>query len=291
MDKFKSMQVFVYVVEHGSFTRAAVHFSVTATMIGKYIKHLEAQLGTRLISRTTRKQSLTESGQIYYNDCKRILEEISNVENQIQTYENKPKGTVRINSPVTYGTIVLTPIITRFLKLYPEINIDLTLDNKRIDPILEPVDLIIRIGQLADSTLIARPMSQYEMVFAASPNYLEKYGWPTSLEELTHHACLGFNYSDIHATQATGLNTPAFNKINTRLSSNNGHALKLAALAGIGVVLQPKISLATEFENQSLIEILPNITPPPRPINLLYKSKFMPLKTRTFIEFLLSEIT
>lgn len=175
--------------------------------------------------------------------------------------------------------------------MYPEINIDLTLDNKRIDPILEPVDLIIRIGQLADSTLIARPMSQYEMVFAASPNYLEKHGWPTSLEELTHHACLGFNYSDIHATQATGLNTPAFNKINTRLSSNNGHALKLAALAGIGVVLQPKISLATEFENQSLIEILPNITPLFRPINLLYKSKFMPLKTRTFIEFLLSEIT
>lgn len=287
MDKLKSMQVFVYVVEHGTFSSAAVHFSITATMIGKHIKQLEKQLGTQLITRTTRKQSLTESGQLYYSDCKRILEEITNVENKILTVENRPKGTVRINAPVTYGSIVLAPIIADFLKLYPEINIELTLDNLRIDPILDQVDIIIRIGHLTDSALIARPLGQYEMIFSASPKYLSIYGKPNKIKDLVDHHCLGFNYGDIQSHQASRLGTHAFDKTNTRLSSNNGHALKVAALQGLGIMFQPKISLISEITDQSLIQILDHESPSSNPIHVLYKSKFIPIKTRTFVDYLL----
>ncbi|UGA55861.1 LysR substrate-binding domain-containing protein [Vibrio sp. VB16] len=287
MDKLKSMQVFVYVVEHGTFSSAAVHFSITATMIGKHIKQLEKQLGTQLITRTTRKQSLTESGQLYYSDCKRILEEITNVENKILTVENRPKGTVRINAPVTYGSIVLAPIVADFLKLYPEINIELTLDNLRIDPILDQVDIIIRIGHLNDSALIARPLGQYEMIFSASPKYLSTYGIPSKVKDLVNHHCLGFHYGDIQSHQASRLGTHAFDKTNIRLSSNNGYALKVAALQGLGIMLQPKISLTSEITDQSLIQILDDESPTSNPIHVLYKSKFIPIKTRTFVDYLL----
>ncbi len=114
MDKLKNMQVFVYAAQNGSFAKAAAHFSVSSTMIGKHVKSLEEQLGIKLLNRTTRKQSLTEAGQIYLRECERILSDIADAENSLQTLKNKPKGTVRINSPVTYGNLVLAPLVADF---------------------------------------------------------------------------------------------------------------------------------------------------------------------------------
>ncbi|MGF1760892.1 LysR family transcriptional regulator [Photobacterium sagamiensis] len=291
MDKLKSMQVFVYVVQHGSFSGAAVNFAVTSTMIGKHIKFLEAHLGTRLLNRTTRKQSLTEAGQIYYLECKRILDDIAEAENSLQTLENKPKGTVRINSPVTFGNIVLAPIVADFLQQYPDINIELTLDNDLIDPLHEQVDVVIRIGDLASSSLIARQITVYEMVFCASPDYLASHQIPLSLNDLVTHQCLGFSYRDIQASLALRIDTLAFDKQHTRLTSNSGQALKVAALKGTGVLLQPRLLLSEELDRGELIEILRDQVPTPTPVHVLYKSKALPLKTRVFIEFVLSTMT
>ncbi len=288
MDKLKSMQVFVHVVQHGSFSNAAVHFSVTSTMIGKHIKFLEQHLGTKLLNRTTRKQSLTEAGQVYYLECKRILDDIAEAEDSLQTLNNKPKGTVRINSPVTFGNFVLAPIIADFLQHYPQINIELTLDNSLIDPLHEQVDVVVRIGELTSSSLIARQISLYEMVFCASPEYLAHFPAPNSLNDLITHQCLGFSYGDIQANIALRIDTLAFDKQHTRLTSNSGQALKVAALKGAGILLQPRLLLDDELMRGHLIEILSNNAPAPMPVNLLYKSKALPLKTRTFIEFVLA---
>lgn len=290
MDRLKSMQVFIYVAQHGSFAAAAVNFAVTATMIGKHIKYLEQHLGTKLLNRTTRRQSLTEAGQIYYLECTRILDDIAEAENSLQRLENKPKGTVRINSPVTFGNIILAPILADFLQIYPEINIELMLDNSLIDPLHEQVDIVIRIGELTNSSLIARKIADYQMLYCASPEYLAIHQTPQCLEELINHQCLGFSYDHIQANIALRIDTQAFDRQHTRLTSNSGLALKVAALKGTGIVLQPKLLLRDELASGELIEILKGHTPPAMAVNVLYKSKSPSLKIRTMIEFILASM-
>lgn len=184
MDKLTSMKVFVYVVEQGSFRSAANHFNLSATMISKHIHHLESSLNSQLIHRTTRKQSLTDSGQLYYRECKRILEDISNAENLIQTLENQPQGTVKINCPVTYGNKVLAPIVAKFLANNPTINVELVLNNDLVDPYSSDIDLIVRIGDLSDSSLVARYLGDYEMCYCAAPEYLNQHAEIRVLEDL-----------------------------------------------------------------------------------------------------------
>lgn len=281
MDKLTSMKVFVYVVEQGSFRSAANHFNLSATMISKHVHSLETSLNSQLIHRTTRKQSLTDSGQLYYRECKRILEDISNAENLIQTLENQPQGTVKINCPVTYGNKVLAPIVAKFLAHHPTINVDLMLNNDLVDPYSSDIDLIVRIGDLSDSSLVARYLGDYEMCYCAAPAYLNKHAEIRVLEDLAQHPSLGFSYS----SQATP------NKQRVRLMSNNGDVLRYAALQGVGVLLQPTILVAEEIERGMLLEILPGMAPLPKPIHLLYKTKQLSLKNRTFVEFLLAALS
>ncbi|MEZ8383640.1 LysR substrate-binding domain-containing protein [Vibrio splendidus] len=284
MDKLTSMKVFVYVVEQGSFRSAANHFNLSATMISKHVHSLEASLKSQLIHRTTRKQSLTDSGQLYYRECKRILEDISNAENLIQTLENQPQGTVKINCPVTYGNKVLAPIVAKFLAHHPTINVDLMLNNDLVDPYSSDIDLIVRIGDLSDSSLVARYLGDYEMCYCATPAYLNQHAEIRVLEDLAQHPSLGFSYSSQapHATQ---------NKERVRLMSNNGDVLRYAALQGVGVLLQPTILVAEEIDRGMLLEILHGMAPLPKPIHLLYKTKQLSLKNRTFVEFLLTSLS
>ena len=284
MDKLTSMKVFVYVVEQGSFRSAANHFNLSATMISKHVHSLETGLNSQLIHRTTRKQSLTDSGQLYYRECKRILEDISNAENLIQTLENQPQGTVKINCPVTYGNKVLAPIVAKFLAHHPTINVELMLNNDLVDPYSSDIDLMVRIGDLSDSSLVARYLGDYEMCYCAAPDYLNQHAQIIVLEDLAQHPSLGFSYSSQvpHATP---------NKERVRLMSNNGDVLRYAALQGVGVLLQPTILVSEEIDRGALLEILPGMAPLPKPIHLLYKTKQLSLKNRTFVEFLLASLS
>jgi len=311
MDKLTSMKVFVHVVEQGSFRSAANHFNLSATMISKHIHHLESSLNSQLIHRTTRKQSLTDSGQLYYRECKRILEDISNAENLIQTIENQPQGTVKINCPVTYGNKVLAPIVAKFLANNPTINVELVLNNDLVDPYSSDIDLVVRIGDLSDSSLVARYLGDYEMCYCAAPEYLNQHAEIRVLEDLAQHPSLGFSYSsrrDVNGREPQLRNTQnsephllapknqqaayrSGNKGQVRLMSNNGDVLRCAALQGVGVLLQPTILVAEEIERGALLEILPGMSPSPKPIHLLYKTKQLSLKNRTFVEFLLAELS
>ncbi|PKG56460.1 LysR family transcriptional regulator [Shewanella sp. GutDb-MelDb] len=291
MDKLKSMQVFVSVVEHGSFRSAANYFDMSATMVGKHIQFLESSLETRLLNRTTRKQSLTESGQIYYEECKRIIEDIVDAENRIQMLENTPMGTIKVNCPVTLGSELLAPIVADFLQEYPLLDVEMTLDNSLIDPFQSDADILLRIGELNDSTLIARKLGYYNLCFCASTAYLANQGKPDELEDLKGHSCLGFVYSQGQTMQSFKLSTDAFSKRNSRLASNNGHALRAAALNGAGIILQPRILVCKDIEFGALEEVLAEFTPIAKPIHLVYRSRTLSLKNRTFLDFVLKNLS
>lgn len=290
MDKLKSMQVFISVVETGRFRKTADQFDMSATMVGKHIQFLESALQTSLLNRTTRKQSLTESGQAYYEECKRIIDDVQHAENRIQTLQNAPQGTIKVNCPVTYGSEVLAPVVAGFLLQHPSLDVEMTLDNALIDPFQSDADLFIRIGELHDSALVARQLGLYHLQFCASPGYLDKHGEPKTLDELEQHACLGFVYSQGQTTQSLKLETDAFSKRNTRLASNNGHALKAAALHNAGIILQPSILLANEIARGDLIHLLADVTPSPKPVQMVFRSRSPSIKIRTFIDFVVSAL-
>ncbi|WP_295893410.1 LysR family transcriptional regulator [uncultured Vibrio sp.] len=291
MDKLTSMKVFAYIVEHGSFRSAAHHFDISPTMAGKHVNFLEQSLGAQLIHRTTRKQSLTEAGKLYYQECHRIIEDISNAEGMVHTLINQPQGTVKVNCPVTYGKKVLAPIVAAFLAQYPSINVELMLDNNLVDPFKIDADVIIRIGDLVDSSLVARALGHYQMTYCAAPSYIEKKGDIDSLEDLSNHSCLGFQYHQGESQQVLNLPSNTFAQNKTRLTSNNGDVLKYAAIQGSGVLLQPKILVEEEVESGLLVEILESSAPQAKPINLLYRSKHLSLKNRTFINFVLDAVS
>ncbi|MCG9577994.1 LysR family transcriptional regulator [Vibrio tubiashii] len=286
MDKLISMKVFCHVAEQGNFRLTADYFSMSATMVGRHIKHLESLLNTPLIHRTTRKQTLTDSGRIYLKECQRILEDISNTESLIYDLQNKPKGTVKINAPVTFGTQALAPILSDFIIQYPDISVDLELDNSVIDPYKSEADFIIRIGQLKDSSLVARYLGDYELIYCASPDYLARHTKIIQLDDLTHHSCLGFRYHDISETPSTKSDS----RQHIKLMANNGEVLRQAALKGVGVVMQPRILLEQDLKSGALEQVLESFPLPTKPIHLVYKDKQLSLKDRTLADYLLSAL-
>lgn len=291
MDRLLSIEIFVQAVKAGSFTQTAEKFSITPAMVGKHIKSLEQQVGATLLRRTTRKQSLTEIGQEYFLGCQKILNEYAQLEQKTATFTHSPSGTLKINSPVTFGSLVLSPIICKLLDKYPKLNVELDLSDTFVDVVHDGFDFVVRVGQLEDASYIARKIGDYEMVFCASPNYLNQHGVPSSLKELNQHQWLGLTYWGYQSKLAQNFNTKGFDISISRFSSNNGMALKSAALQSWGVVLQPKILLEKEIESGELVEILSDFKPASLPIYLLYHSRVdQPLKVQIFIEHLLIEL-
>jgi len=178
MDKLKCMEVFVATVNAGSFTAAGQAFDISAVMVGKHISQLETLLGTRLLTRTTRRQSLTEIGSEYYEQCRTILAHIKRAEASADEMNNAPRGRLRITSSNSFGSQLLAPALVGYLEKYPEIDVDLVLSDKKLDLVVERIDAAIRIGHLDDSGLIARPLRSYRMLICAAPAYLEKFGIP-----------------------------------------------------------------------------------------------------------------
>lgn len=290
MDKLRSMEVFVMAVETGSFTATAEVFKISPPMVGKHIRELESQLGVRLLNRTTRQQSLTEIGRQYYERCKFILGEIQAAEAGTAVMSATPRGKLRINAPVSFGSMRLAPALAQYLTAYPAVTIELTLNDQRVDLTEEGYDAAIRIGKLADSSLVARRLAPYRMMICAAPAYLERAGTPTTPADLTSHQCLGFSRWSKRGgwdLQPNGANSSA--RVNIRFQSDHGQALRMMALAGFGIVMQPEVLLADDVRAGKLVEILKDFWPQPRPMNLLYsKDRLAVPKLTTFIEFMIA---
>jgi DNA-binding transcriptional LysR family regulator len=290
MDRFTSMSVFVRAAEARSFTGVAEEFAISPTMVGKHIKALEERVGARLLNRTTRRQSLTEIGRIYYERCRQILSDADAAEASANELQAAPRGLLRINAPVTFGSQRLTAAVCDFMRLYPEVEVNLVLSDRIVDLVEEGYEAAIRVGPLADSELIARKLAPYRMAVAASPAYLAEFGRPQAPEELGRHNCVGFAY---WAERDRWI----FHKgerqetvqIKARLTSNNGQALRNAALAGVGIVMQGEVLLAEDIAAGRLVAVLPDWQAPSRPMHVLFLPDRRPTpKLRAFIDFIVA---
>ncbi len=288
MDKLLSMEVFVATVDAGSISAASESFNISPVMAGKHIRFLEARLGSRLLTRTTRRQSLTEIGRQYYERCRGILADIKAAESGAEAMRAAPRGTLKLTAPVSFGTQCLAPAVTDYLALHAEVNLDLNLNDRLVDIVEEGYDAAIRIGTLDDSGLVARALTPYRQMICAAPAYLARAGVPRTPADLAAHQCLDYMHWDKRLVwrleNAEGMqNTlPA-----GRFRSNNGQALRMAALRGFGIVMQSEVLLAEDVEAGRLVPILEDYLPAPRPIHLVYpRDRQATPKLTTFVEFI-----
>ncbi|MDE1992762.1 MAG: LysR family transcriptional regulator [Rhizobiaceae bacterium] len=289
MDKLSGMTMFVRVVEHGGFSAAAEVSGVSATMAGKQVRAIEQRLGARLLHRTTRRQQLTEIGRLYYERCKQVLADVQLADESASELQADPRGLIRIISPVTFGSHRLMPALAEYLAAYPAVKVDVVLDNGTPDLGEQGCELAIRIGSVTEGDLVARPLQPYRRIMAASPAYLLRQGTPTHPTDLSTHECLGLSYWRHHDQwHLFGPDGEWRLDVSGRLSADNGDALRIAALNGAGIVLQPEVMLAEDIARGRLVQVLSPWTPVSSPMYLLYAPDRRPTaKLRSMIDFLL----
>ena len=181
--------MFVQVVDSGSFTAAAERLELSKSVVSKYVTRLEDRLGARLLNRTTRRLSLTEVGRVFYERSRRGLQEIDEAENEVSRLQGTPRGTLRINTPMSFGIMHIAPAISEFRRHYPELSVDMNLDDRLVDIVEEGFDLAVRISDLPDSSLVARRLAPCRHAVCAAPRYLEQHGVPRTPDELRNHQC------------------------------------------------------------------------------------------------------
>jgi DNA-binding transcriptional LysR family regulator len=287
MDRLRSMEVFVATLDGGSFTAAANALDMSSVMVGKHIRALEERLGARLLTRTTRRQSLTEIGRQYAERCRNILADIKAAESGAEAMHSTPRGVLKVSAPVSYGSLCMATAMTDYLALHPQVSLDLNLNDRVIDLVEEGYDAAIRIGELRDSALVARPLQPYKMLICASPDYLRRAGTPRKPADLASHQCLDF--TPISRRMHWNLNGGAVEFPASRFRSNNGLALRMAALRGYGILMQSEALLGEDVAAGRLVSLLEEHLPPPSPVALLYPRDQSPTpKMKTFIDFMLA---
>lgn len=293
MDRLTSMSVFVKAAELGSFAATAGVLEISPQMVAKHIAFLEAQLGIVLLNRTTRRQSLTDVGRAYYERCKIILSEVESADSLAFDMHTKPKGILKVSAPVTFGAIRMPSFISRFLSSYPEIQIDLSLNDRFVDPLEEGIEVMIRIGELEDSSMIARRLAPYRLIACASPEYLAKRGNPDTVAELTMHDCLiytNWSTTSLYRWRFTRNGKVEEVSVNGRFRCNDWKALLHAAISGFGITLGPETILDQEVKAGRLVRVLNNYEGPSKPMHVVYPSLRKPtIKQRCFVDEIISE--
>ena len=288
MEKLEAMAAFVKVVAAGSYSEAARRLGVTRSAVSKAVSELEASFGARLRDRTTRRVSPTEAGSTYYDRCIAILAQIDESEAEISRLHEEPRGLLRINGPLSFGTLYLGDAVADFMAAYPDLRVELELTDRFIDPLEEGVDVTVRIGALADSSLIVRRLAPSRGVLVASPAYLSERGAPAGPEDLVNHRCL--DYGRRHPSprwRLTRGGQPIVAPISVCLFSKNGEALRAAALRGLGIAQLPTFIAGPDLCAGRLSVVLRGYAPPEGGVHALYApNRFVPAKVRVFIDFL-----
>jgi DNA-binding transcriptional LysR family regulator len=250
--------------------------------VTKHVAALEARLGTRLLHRTTRRLTLTETGRSYLEACERILAEIAEAEALVGAEGVEAHGTLRLNVPLSFGVREIAPALAAFSAAHPALTIELGLNDRRVDLIEEGWDLAVRIGSLADSGLIARRLASSRLVVCAAPAYLDRHGTPRRPEELKGHNCLGYTLSDASGWRFGDQAYP----VSGTLRAPNGAALVAAAVAGLGLVYQPTFLVAEALRAGTLVALDLGAPCPTLPIHALMPPGRRPAKTRAFVDYL-----
>ena len=287
------MAVFVKATELGSFAAAAEATGMSPQMVAKHVVFLEDRLGTALLHRTTRRQSLTDVGRAYYDRCRQLLAEVEAAESVAQDMRSQPQGVLRVNAPMTFGAFSLAPFVTRYLGRYPDMQIDLTLNDRFVDPLEEGFEVMVRVGEVDDASLIAHPLAPYRLIACASPDYLARRGVPQTPSDLRQHDCLAYAYwspSIPCRWQFTRNGKTEDVQASGRIRSNDWKALLHSAKEGFGVTLGPESVLDGEIAAGRLVRVLPDYEGPTRPMHVVYPAGRRPtVKVQSFVQAMIEE--
>lgn len=288
MDKFLEMQTFASVVDAGSFVRAAESLDMSKAAVSRYVADLEERLGVRLLHRTTRKLSLTEEGRAFHARCKALLGELEEAESEITAHSAQASGLVKINVPVSFGIRHLAPLWSDFMAQNPKVSLDVTLADRVVDLVEEGYDLAVRIGSLANSTLISRKLASTRMVVCASPLYLKKHGTPQSPADLAHHTVLAYSLLSMgDQWELEGPEGKVSVLVHPVMHTNNGDTCRAGALKHQGIILQPSFLVGEDLRSGALVELLPQYRSAEFGIYAVYPSRqYVSAKVRLLIEFL-----
>ena len=292
MDKFEAMQRFILVAQSGSFTKAADALGLPKSSISSAVQGLEKSLGTRLFHRSTRSVTLTQDGETYLPQCQTLLAELDTIGSQFQRNPNDIRGILRVDMPSRFASTVVIPRLAEFIEQYPNIRLKISSADYRVDPIKEGIDCVIRVGNLDDSSLIARPLTQYKSLNCVSPGYVEKFGIPQTLAELTNHKLIEYSHSlgNLDAQfEYMEDGKVKQQSMPSSLAVNSTHSYLEACLSGLGIAQVPVIGAESFIEKGLLIAVLSQYEAEPMPVSLLYSSRRQPTKRLTvFMDWLQS---
>ena len=289
MDRFEDLQAFVAVVEAGSFTAAAERLDAAKSAISRRVSALEERLGAQLLRRTTRRINLTETGRSFYERSARILADLDEAESAVAQEHGELRGTLRVALPLSFGIRHMCEPVAQFSRRHPRVEFDLDLNDRRIDLIEEGVDLAVRIGRLADSSLIARRLFESRTVICGSAQYFEKHGMPKTPDDLRDHQCLVYgNLSDPSkwvCRDADGKRIGV--DVTPSMTATSGDFLCAAAANGLGITMQPTFIAGEAISRGELVPILTNYRWPVTPAWAVYPpTRHLSYRVREFIEFL-----
>ncbi len=293
MESLSDIAVFVQVVRSGSFTAAAEKLGLSKSVVSKYVTRLEDRLGARLLNRTTRRLSLTEVGRTFFERSQRALGEIEEAEAEVSRLQGEPRGELRLSCPMSFGILHLAPLLPAFQARHPELAVDMVLDDRQTNLVDEGFDLAVRIGELPDSTLVARRLGPCRHVVCGSPKYFSRQGVPQSPEELADHTALTYSYQDGPAEWrfVDGDGNYCHAAINRRLQMNNSLAIREALLKGAGVTLTPTFVVGGDIKAGRLMAVLTEYKALEVSIYAVYpQRKHLSPKVRVFIDYLLDQI-
>lgn len=289
MDRLLAMEMFVRVVETGSFSKAALEFHTTQPTVTKQVAATEARLKVRLLNRNTRGVSLTEPGALYYEKCKSIVREAEEAESIVQLRQNQAQGLLRVGTSVAFGRRVVVPLALEYMRRHPQVQLDLSFEDRYVDLIAQGIDVAIRMGKLADSSLGARYLGTNPWAMVAAPGYLKKHGTPKRAQDLSAHVAL--IYSSVVGDEFWRMHTPKGDAVTVpvsgRFRSNNLSAVLAAARDGLGIALMPRYVASESLASGKVVEVLGDHALPEQEIHAVFPSpKLVPGKVSGFVAFL-----
>ena len=293
MDIFSTIPIFTAVVELGSFSEASRKLGITKSAVSKKISALEVQLGTKLIQRTTRKLSLTEAGEQYYSYIHKAKFLVNEAEDAIGSLQGTPRGQLKVSIPMVFGELHIAPLLSEFLLRYPDIKLNLSMDDNVVDLVKDGLDMVLRIGALPDSSLVARKLSPCRSVLCGSPGYFKKHGEPKILMDLKQHNCLYYSYFKSGVEWVfDGFNGIERIKPEGNIQVNNSNVLKQLMLNDVGICQMPLFLVEQELANGTLVTTLEQYSLPEHGIYAVYpQRKFIPEKLKVFLDYLEEKLT
>ena len=289
MDRFNAMATFAKVVELGSFARAADRVDVSVSAVSRQVSELERHLGTRLLNRTTRRLSLTESGRLFHERCVQLLADLEEAEQSATAETVTPRGTLKLTAPITFGARYLAPAIAAFIARFPEMRFDVELSDRAVDLVDEGFDAALRVGNIGSQNLVGRKIGVTRLVCCAAPAYVARHGKPRTPEGLAEHTCLTYEYSALKNVwpfrDRKGKDRNV--RVTGPVHANNGRFLEALAVEGVGIAYEPDFIVGPDLRAGRLTAILTDFDAPPATIYVVYPSRrHLSAKVRAFAEFL-----